>query len=244
MARPLRLTAAMQLSTSTTAETTAFVTPPSRPERRRRDLAERNRLVEQTLWVVRALAVELLRAHHFSITVEDLEAYGRCGLLEAADSFDERHGTRFTTFAYYRIRGEMLDAIRDGAGQCTQSELAYMRRSRAEAPNSARETEPDEQITIINHDLAQVIATARVNDDGDALSPQELADSSRVAGAVRAAIGKLPERERQVVEHLYFVPGASLATASREFGIDRSWLCRVHARALEQLRSELASLQP
>jgi RNA polymerase sigma factor for flagellar operon FliA len=234
----------MQLSTQTKADAPVLVRRLPCPERRRKDLAERNRLVEQTLWVVRGLAAELLRAHHFSISVDDLEAHGRCGLLEAADSFDERQGTRFTTFAYYRIRGEMLDAIRDGAGQCTQSELAYMRRSRAEASNDAREKDADEQLTIINHDLAQVIATARVNEDGDAPSPQDLADSRRIAEAIRAAIANLPERERQVVEHLYFVPGASLATASREIGIDRSWLCRVHARALEQLRSELAGLEP
>src|SRR5262245_49118284 len=94
----------------------------------RSDLAIRNRRVEQSLWLVRSIAGELLRRHRFSMTQEDLESSGAIGLLEAADAFDERVGTRFTTFAYYRIRGAMLDAVRDGGGTATKSELVAMRR--------------------------------------------------------------------------------------------------------------------
>jgi RNA polymerase sigma factor for flagellar operon FliA len=229
----------MQLSTQIKVESVVVPSDPQ-SERRHQSLAQRNRHVEQTLWVVRALAAELLRVHRFSISLEDLESYGRCGLLEAADSFDERHGSAFTTYAYYRIRGAMFDAIRDGAGGCTQSELLNMRRLRSDASAESQD-EAFEHYTIIDHDLAQLVASALSSHDEAA--PHDIIDRRRVAEILRAAIAALPNREREVIEHLYFEPGASLATAARKFGIDRSWLSRIRTRALAELRNTLASLE-
>src|SRR6185312_14450048 len=44
--------------------------------------------------------------------LEDLEADGRVGLVEAATRFDPTIGTQFRVFAKTRIRGAMLDGIR------------------------------------------------------------------------------------------------------------------------------------
>ena len=43
---------------------------------------------------------------------EDLASFGAIGLLEAFDRFDENRDIQFTTFAEYRIRGAMMDALR------------------------------------------------------------------------------------------------------------------------------------
>src|SRR5438128_1409168 len=74
--------------------------------------AERDRLIEQHLSLVQAIAGKLKRNLGRSIDFEDLVGYGSKGLIEAADRFDARQGTAFTTFAYYRIRGAMLDGLR------------------------------------------------------------------------------------------------------------------------------------
>ena len=46
------------------------------------------------------------------LTVEDLAGYGAIGLLEAFDRFDPSRSILFSTFAEYRIRGAMMDALR------------------------------------------------------------------------------------------------------------------------------------
>src|SRR4051812_21483119 len=74
--------------------------------------AERNRLVEQHLSLVQAIAAKLKRTLGRSIEFEDLVAYGAKGLIEAAERFDPQQKVAFTTFAYYRIRGAMLDGLR------------------------------------------------------------------------------------------------------------------------------------
>ena len=46
------------------------------------------------------------------LTTEDLAAFGAIGLLEAFDRFEPERGILFTTFAEYRVRGAMMDALR------------------------------------------------------------------------------------------------------------------------------------
>ena len=46
------------------------------------------------------------------VTVEDLASFGAIGLLEAFDRFDEEREILFSTFVEYRIRGAMMDALR------------------------------------------------------------------------------------------------------------------------------------
>jgi RNA polymerase sigma factor FliA len=246
---------------------------PQRDEGGPQDVAHRDQLVEQTLWVVRALAVEILSSRHFHIPIalEDLEGYGVCGLLEAADSFDGSRGTKFSTFAYYRIRGAMFDAIRRGAGNCTASEWSALRYLQANAPGDdvrisfsgqpreltrlamefpeAPPAQRASALTFISHELAEAATGALTERAEDDLTT--LLDQSRVAELLHAAIAALPARERQVIEHLYFESessGARLApsgaTGAERFGRDRSNVYRAHASALQKLRTALSALRP
>jgi RNA polymerase sigma factor for flagellar operon FliA len=231
-----------------------------------RDAARRKQLVEQSLWVVRALAVQLLSSSEFSIPIarEDLEGYGFCGLLEAADSFDDSRGTKFSTFAYYRIRGAMFDALRRGAGSYTASEWISLRelanaapaddarcsfssqslelaRLSLEFPDAAR-AQRASALTFISHELAEAATSALTENGEDELTA--LLDQPRVGKLLRAAIAALPDRERQVIEHLYFEPDSSLATGAERFGRDRSNVYRAQASALQKLRAALSPLLP
>jgi RNA polymerase sigma factor FliA len=77
-------------------------------------MAERDRdqLIQENLLLVQKAARKLRRQITARIDLEDLCAYGAKGLIEAADRFDPRHGVAFSTFAYYRVRGAMLDGLR------------------------------------------------------------------------------------------------------------------------------------
>jgi RNA polymerase sigma factor for flagellar operon FliA len=77
-------------------------------------MAERDRdqLIEENLLLVQKAARKLRRQITARIDFDDLCAYGAKGLIEAADRFDPRHGVAFSTFAYYRVRGAMLDGLR------------------------------------------------------------------------------------------------------------------------------------
>src|SRR3569623_658689 len=73
---------------------------------------DRDSLVQQHLGLVQSVARKLRKQITARIDFDDLVGYGSKGLIEAAERFDPAHGVAFTTFAYYRIRGAMLDGLR------------------------------------------------------------------------------------------------------------------------------------
>src|SRR5262249_29452344 len=97
------------------------------------------RLVDANVPFVRSIAAKIKESLPREIEFDDLVAYGMQGLLEAAERYDGRHGTSFTTYAYYRVRGAMFDGLR-GMAWLPRSEYARQRseeRAAAFLPNLA-----------------------------------------------------------------------------------------------------------
>jgi RNA polymerase sigma factor for flagellar operon FliA len=69
------------------------------------------RLVEHYYPIVRHVA-EKLHMKLNQITVDELVSMGVDGLYDAISKFDNSRAIKFETYALYRIRGSMLDAIR------------------------------------------------------------------------------------------------------------------------------------
>ena len=70
-------------------------------------------------------------------------------------------------------------------------------------------------------------------------APDVEIDNGRLGLRVRAAIQRLPARERQLME-LYYFAGKNLEEAGAEMGLSKSWACRLHARAIHLLREALS----
>ena len=68
-------------------------------------------LVVSCQGLVRSLAWKIHCKLPRSVDLEDLVCYGQIGLVEAARDFDSSRGGQFTTYAYYRIRGAILDGM-------------------------------------------------------------------------------------------------------------------------------------
>jgi len=75
--------------------------------------AARNRLICSAIPMVHAIANQVQRMQARAlVSHEELVSCGLLDVVRAADAFDARRGTRFSTFAYRWIRGGMIDAIR------------------------------------------------------------------------------------------------------------------------------------
>ena len=74
----------------------------------------RNRLVEAYLPLVKGLVLGLMgRGFGKFIGQDKLEAAGNFGLLQAVEGYDLDRGIKFETYAPTRIRGAILDWLRD-----------------------------------------------------------------------------------------------------------------------------------
>jgi len=76
------------------------------------DIVARNRLIEENIEGVRAIAARLARRLPPSFDREDLVQQGCLGLIDAANCYDGRPGVTFFAFARRRAKGSMLDYIR------------------------------------------------------------------------------------------------------------------------------------
>src|SRR5579863_3291408 len=74
---------------------------------------ERERLILEHLPQVRLVARKIHERLPESICFEDLLSAGVIGLIQAIDNFDPRQGAKLRTYAEFRIRGAILDSLRD-----------------------------------------------------------------------------------------------------------------------------------
>jgi RNA polymerase sigma factor for flagellar operon FliA len=221
--------------------------------------AERDRLVGQHQSLVQAIAAKLKRTLGRSIEFDDLIGYGQKGLLEAADRFDSTQGAAFSTFAYYRIRGAMLDGLRTMGWYSRGDYARYRAEERANEylqnqaerdtagkeasgggrPEAAAALESIAQLLggVATIHITSLEAASRVADER---LPAPDADIVRVQenARVRAALARLPEKERALIE-MYYFGDKNLGEAGSALGLSKSWACRLHARAVDLLRTAL-----
>jgi RNA polymerase sigma factor for flagellar operon FliA len=220
-------------------------------------LDERNALVEEYLTFVEGLVSRLMRAMGLPQRHrEDFVAAGLLGLVEAAGRFDAGRGSEFRSFAYLRVRGAVIDHIR---ASCELSGHAYQvlkalesaqelrtqsledRRSRRSSPSG----HAAEGIEVLSKSaVAYAIVGAAhgqplyVNESPS--DPEREISEKQTSEKIRAAIATLPEKERTIVEQYYFNDLTLSEVAKGYSGLSKSWVSRLHDRALSMLRERLA----
>ncbi|HEX3905478.1 MAG TPA: sigma-70 family RNA polymerase sigma factor [Polyangia bacterium] len=224
--------------------------------------SEVNQLVEKHLSLVQGIARKVKKTLNASIEVDDLIGYGSKGLVEAAERFDARHGVAFTTFAYYRIRGAMYDGLR-AMGWYSRADYARYRaeeraneylRNRADREGAAQaqggsagSSSADQAATLAEvNEILSSVATVHITSieaassvpDESLPAPDVAVDSHRMSRRVREAVAALPDKERRLME-LYYFADKNLEEAGAELGLSKSWACRLHARAVDLLRTAM-----
>lgn len=72
----------------------------------------RNLIISKSMPLIRSIIGKINRPDQVLAQKEDLESAGIAGLLQAMDSYDCDRNIQFNTFAYYRIRGSIVDYLR------------------------------------------------------------------------------------------------------------------------------------
>ena len=180
--------------------------------------------------------------------IEDLCAFGREGLLDAARSFNECRGVPFDRWASLRVRSTMIDGVRrwgaiplrarrrleEGGSQNHRAEEAA--ESGPHASEATGSAYPPRWVALDEkHDAMAALGEAV---QGPGLTPEDLVEREQLASLVRAIVSKLPTLERALIERSYF-SGLTLAQAAAAVGVSRSCAHRAHARAVETIEREL-----
>lgn len=224
-------------------------------------LTKRDALIEQYHDFVDMVVGRLIRTMGFPHSLrEDFVSAGFLGLVEAATRFDPSKGYEFRSFAFLRIRGAIIDYIRSS---CELSGAAYRVFKALEAAHEMRAEELDRSIRVprdprqrateaVEHLAKSAVAFrltalkgSLIKAEGESPDdPEKKLEEKRASQKIRAIVATLPEKERTIVEQYYFHDRKLTDVAAQYAGLSKSWVSRLHDRALEILRQKIHETAP
>jgi len=217
--------------------------------------------VAQYAPLVKRTAFFLLAKLPANVEVDDLIQNGMMGLLDAIDRYEEVPGAQFKTYATQRIRGAMLDGLRenDWLPRSVRREMreveAAIRQLEHTNGRPPSETELAATLGISLADYQKILLEARghqllyiedlAEDNGDSylerhvdttnLDPLALLEASGMRTAIAAALEALPEREKLMMA-LYYEQELNLREIGEVMGVTESRVCQLHSQAVARLR--------
>jgi RNA polymerase sporulation-specific sigma factor len=168
------------------------------------DAGSRLRLIESYQPLVFKV---VMRLHPPEDLLMDMIQEGTIGLIEAVERFDHGRGVRFSTFATYRIRGRVLNALA---------------RDRARA-------------RVVAADLPAALAAAATLADPASEDALLAVEEAAAADQMRTMLDALPQRERAILRAT-FVEARDARRVAAELRISLSHFYRLQKQALARLR--------
>jgi len=178
----------------------------------------------------RAVAARSLDPRCRGADREDLIAWGVVGLVQAAQRYRGDLGASFGAYAARRVRGQVLDALRDRDPLTRSARRAYREAQRI------TEDLPPPYVEISLDRLAELGDTGVPAPDAIGVVVRTRRDP-RWDGVARE-LRSLTRLERRVIV-LSYGRGLTLREIGVKVGLSESGVCRVRARALRRLRSAL-----
>jgi RNA polymerase sigma factor for flagellar operon FliA len=226
---------------------------------------DRDQLVSQYAPLVKRIAYHLLAKLPASVQVDDLIQTGMIGLLDALGRYEDGMGAQFETYAVQRIRGAMLDGLRENDWM-PRGLRREMRRVEAAIQSlehrhgrPPHETELAEALDMPLADYQKLLQDARGHqlvyfedlnqDDGEdylernyagpSLDPLDALEDQDLRRGLVQAIANLPEREKMMMA-LYYEEDLNLREIGEVLGVTESRVCQLHTQAIARLRSAIA----
>jgi len=200
--------------------------------RRNATTANRNAVVRHYLPLVTLHANKMKNSVPCDLDRGDLMQAGALGLIRAVELFDPSRQLKFETYAGYRVRGAMLDWIRNRSDWF---------------PRGVRHDHPD--VVMLSYDAVGQAngynkGSGSMIDMLECLSYEDtgIITSQRVVD-LRLAMVQLPRQMRMMVR-LHWFDGLTMAEVGKAMGVSDSWVSRVLIAAKTSLKKMLEEVQP
>lgn len=227
-------------------------------------LSKRDRTILEHLPLVRAIAVRVHANLPVHVDLEDLEHAGILGLIDAAAKYDPEKKVTFSNYAKHRIKGAMLDSLRDldwasrdlrrrqkQAEQITRQLTAVLHRAPTEEEIAGKlgvDVNRWRQILTEMHNSTVISGSSRVPDQEDLPAPEFPAKQDtrpdymfvqeQLRMLLKDAMHALPKRYQRVVV-LYYNRDMTMKEIGRLMGVNESRVSQIHKSALEKMAAVL-----
>jgi RNA polymerase sigma factor for flagellar operon FliA len=220
--------------------------------------------IEEYTPLVRRIAHHIMAKLPASVEVDDIIQAGMMGLMDAVNRYEETQGAQFETYAAQRIRGAMLDELRncDWLPRGIRKNMRQIEKAiHALEQKFGRQPSEQEIASQMNLPLPQyqqMLQEARGHqlvyyedysegDDEHFLdrhagkahpSPLEGLIDEDMRERLIDAIEDLPDREKTMMG-LYYEQDLNLREIGEVMGVSESRVCQIHTQAIARLRAML-----
>ena len=195
---------------------------------------------------------------------DDLYGFGMLGLIAAADSWDASRGLKFSTYAYTKVRGAILDELRRmdflprGRREKVRELDKVVRELEHKNGHAPSPEELAEAMGISADEVDDILMQAKCcseasldEDEGGQLasmltdpkcdSPSGSAEWAETRAKLAEVILELPDQEQTVIT-LYYGEELLLKEISDVLGVTESRVSQIHSRALYRLNQKLSEV--
>ncbi len=238
----------------------------SQPNKYFNNSAQRDKLITENATLVKIIAHQLAIHLPPHIEINDLVSSGTIGLIEAVDKFDPSRGVKFKTYATIRIRGAIMDELRN---------MDWMSRSMREKSNQlakaydavekrmgrpAESEEVAEFLGISEEHLFKLLrevssfSVLNIEDlglkEGEGLNildcikdpngkdPVTIHRLNELKEIIKEAVDTLPEKEKLVIS-LYYYDELTMKEIGKVLDITESRVCQLHSQSMHRLKGRL-----
>ena len=198
-----------------------------------------------------------------SLESEDMIQYGILGLIEAVDRFDPGTGVKFETYAIPRVKGAILDELRnlDWMPRSVRANARRVERASERVSQEVGREAADQEIagrlSITVSELQHIVSEANsrmsssIAGPDETMAPDQVAEDSpgplevlsdkEARNRLVEAVSDLPDRARTVIA-LYYYEGLRFGDIAKILKVSESRVSQIHSEVLRGLRKQLTDI--
>lgn len=230
-----------------------------------KDPSIREKLILEYAHLIKYIAGRLNVYFGSNVEYDDLVSFGVFGLIDAIDKFDINKGVKFETYASLRIRGAIIDSIRemDWVPRSLRQKNKELEKAYWEVENqlghSATDKEVADKLGVSIDEFYKMLNDVNVSsmvsleefleqnyeigvdlpNNNKEDRPENYIEVVELKDILGDAINKLPEKEKTVVS-LYYFEELTLKEISAIMKVSESRISQLHTKAVLRLRGKLA----
>src|SRR5205823_4679957 len=229
---------------------------------------ERDALINETLPLIKHIAHRVAIRVPNNVEIRDLINAGVLGLMEAIEKFEPERNVKFKTYAEVRIRGAILDSLRDldWAPRSLRKKSKDLEKIYSDLSQKLGRPATDEETSeAMGEDIEDFHALVdqlhgltigsfeNLSDSDDSESyinyypddgsndPYAKFESNELTRLLAGAIDELPEKERLVLS-LYYYEEFTMKEIGALLGVNESRVSQLHTKATLRLRGKLSKV--
>lgn len=229
------------------------------------DLNAKEELIIYYISLVKNISGRLYNSYNANVEYDDLVGYGVIGLLDAIEKFDYNLGNKFETYASIRIRGSIVDQLRqlDWIPRSMRQKYKNLEKATKKLQNvhgmDIKDTDLAKEMAISLKELHKIMhnistfsiisldekimdnTTVDIQHDKKEESPESQMMVKETKIILKDMIEKLADKEKRIVE-LYYYSELTYKEIAQILEISESRISQLHTKAITKLKLGLTDL--